>query len=101
MRVVCSGNTELLIGIQFPGVLVFGIMLTIDGPKLIEYDVRLGDPETQTLVLLLETDLIEIVVACMHQRLARTPAIIKNVSCVAVVLASEGYPSRTSNNQEI
>ena len=76
-------------------------MLTADGPQLLEYDVRLGDPETQTLALLLATDFAEILIACMQKKLAHLPLILHEGSCVTVVLASEGYPAYTSSKEQI
>ena len=76
-------------------------MLTADGPQLLEYDVRLGDPETQTLALLLATDFAEILIVCMQKKLAHLPLILHEGSCVTVVLASEGYPAYISSREQI
>ncbi|MDR2521482.1 MAG: phosphoribosylamine--glycine ligase [Spirochaetaceae bacterium] len=76
----------------FSGCLYFGLMLTSDGPKVIEYNSRFGDPEAQTVIPLLESDLLEIMLACTEGRLR--PQMVKfsqNASC-CVVLASDGYP---------
>ena len=94
-------NTDYSAGMLFAGVLVLGIMLTADGPQLIEYDIRLGDPETQTLALLLVTDFAEVLIACMQKNLAQIPLILHESSCVTVVLASEGYPAYTSSKEQI
>ena len=94
-------DTNHSTGISFAGVLVLGIMLTADGPQLLEYDVRLGDPETQNLALLLATDFAEILIACMQKKLAQIPLILYEGSCVTVVLASEGYPAYTSSREQI
>ena len=88
-------------GISFAGVLVLGVMLTAGGPRLLEYDVRLGDPETQTLALLLATDFAEILIACMQKNLAQIPLILHEGSCVTVVLAREGYPAYISSREQI
>ncbi len=79
-------------GTPFTGILFAGLMLTADGPKLIEYNVRLGDPETQALLPRLQTDLLEALLAACDGRLAGIAARWSGVTCVAVVLAARGYP---------
>jgi phosphoribosylamine--glycine ligase/phosphoribosylaminoimidazole synthetase len=80
-------------GIPFVGVLFAGIMLTADGPRVIEFNARLGDPETQALLPLMETDLVEVALACCVGRLAETPLRFSDNVAVTVVLAAPGYPA--------
>lgn len=76
----------------FIGVLYAGIILTADGPKVLEFNCRFGDPETQVLLPLLETDFIDIAQACINQTLADCPIKWKNTAAACIILASEGYP---------
>jgi phosphoribosylamine--glycine ligase len=79
-------------GTPFVGVLYAGLMLTKDGPKVLEFNCRLGDPETQPLMMQLDEDLLELTLSCARGELkARTLAAKSGVS-VGVVLASKGYP---------
>lgn len=79
-------------GRPFKGCLFFGLMLTTDGPKVIEYNSRFGDPETQAVLPLLESDLLEIILAVVDGRLDQVPVrFSKHFSC-CVVAASGGYP---------
>ena len=79
-------------GREFRGCLYFGLMLTRDGPKVIEYNCRFGDPETQVVLPLLETDLLEIMLAVSQGRLADCPVRFSDKAACCVILASEGYP---------
>ncbi len=79
-------------GTPFTGVLYAGLMLTSDGPKLIEYNVRFGDPETQALLMRLDGDLVEILLACAEGRLAETSARWSKETAVTIVYAAMGYP---------
>ncbi|MBQ7252963.1 MAG: phosphoribosylamine--glycine ligase [Kiritimatiellae bacterium] len=79
-------------GHPFRGCLYFGLMLTADGPKVIEYNCRFGDPETQVVLPLLESDLFDILLACAEGRLAQTPVRFSTDAAACVVLASGGYP---------
>ena len=79
-------------GREFVGVLFFGLMLTADGPKLLEYNCRPGDPETQALLPLLETDLLDIMLACLDRNLDNMEIIWKNNAICCVMTASGGYP---------
>ena len=81
-------------GRPFRGVIYFGLMLTCDGPKVIEYNARLGDPETQAVLPLLETDLLDIIDAVLAERLEQQPIIWKDACACCVVLASGGYPGQ-------
>ncbi|HWQ97401.1 MAG TPA: phosphoribosylamine--glycine ligase [Clostridia bacterium] len=85
----------------FSGCLFFGLMLTRHGPKVIEYNCRFGDPETQAVLPLLETDLLEIMLATEEGRLAEVPVRFRGGSACCVVLASEGYPGAYQTGYEI
>ena len=80
-------------GRLFKGCLFFGLMLTPDGPKVIEYNCRFGDPETQVVLPRLRTDLIEILEAIREERLAALPIEWAEEACACVVMASGGYPA--------
>jgi phosphoribosylamine--glycine ligase len=77
---------------KFSGVVYPGLMLTNDGPKILEYNARFGDPETQTYVRLLDTDLLDIIDACIDGTLDKVEIKWKNLSACTIVLASGGYP---------
>jgi len=79
-------------GMPYIGVLYAGLMLTDDGPKVLEFNCRFGDPETQVILPLLETDLLDAIQACVECRLAETSITWENRSAATVVLASGGYP---------
>jgi phosphoribosylamine--glycine ligase len=79
-------------GNTFSGVLYPGLMLTKNGPKILEYNARFGDPETETYMRLLETDLLEIVNACVDQKLDKIKIKWKPDYACTVMLASGGYP---------
>lgn len=79
-------------GIPYSGVLYAGLMLTADGPKLIEYNARFGDPECQVLMMRLESDLVEIMLACALGNLAGAEARFSDQTALTVVLAAKGYP---------
>jgi phosphoribosylamine--glycine ligase len=89
-------------GIDYRGVLYAGIMLTKDGPKTLEFNVRFGDPETQAILPRLKSDLVEIMLAAGEQKLNR----VRNLewdkrACVCVVCASGGYPGNYEKNKAI
>ena len=88
-------------GRTFKGCLYFGLMLTADGPKVIEYNCRFGDPETQVVLPLLESDLLEIMMAVTEERLE--PEMVKwsEKSACCVIGASEGYPLSYEKGYEI
>jgi phosphoribosylamine--glycine ligase/phosphoribosylaminoimidazole synthetase len=88
-------------GIPFCGVLYAGLMLTAQGPYVLEYNCRLGDPETQALLPLLDTDLLEIIVACVNGSLAELPVQWKSGACASVVLAAENYPQAGTPSRPI
>ncbi len=79
-------------GFRFRGILFLGLMMTPNGPKLLEYNVRFGDPETQSILVRLETDLVEICEAMLEERLSRLAITWKPGSSATIVLAAEGYP---------
>ena len=79
-------------GRPFKGCLYFGLMLTQSGPVVIEYNCRFGDPETQVVLPLLETDLVEIMLAVREGRLAELDILWKEGAAACVVMASGGYP---------
>ncbi|MBS7263331.1 MAG: phosphoribosylamine--glycine ligase [Eubacteriales bacterium] len=79
-------------GRTFRGCLYFGLMLTPDGPKVIEYNCRFGDPETQVVLPLLESDLLTVMRATTDGTLDRTEVKFRSGSACCVVMASEGYP---------
>ena len=76
----------------FQGVLYFGLMLTPDGPKVVEYNARFGDPECQAVLSLLETDLLDIFLACRNGTLDHLNIRWKDGAACCLVLASGGYP---------
>ncbi|MGB4407181.1 MAG: phosphoribosylamine--glycine ligase [Sphaerochaeta sp.] len=80
-------------GRTFKGCLYFGLMLTPDGPKVIEYNARFGDPELQAVLPLLESDLLPILLAVSQQRLKDVEVKFSNQASCCVVLASGGYPT--------
>jgi len=79
-------------GRPFSGVIYFGLMLTAQGPKVIEYNARFGDPETQAILPLLETDLLDIIEAILDERLDQLEIRWKTGCSCCVVMASGGYP---------
>lgn len=79
-------------GRPFVGVIFFGLMLTEDGPKVLEYNARFGDPEAQVVLPRMENDLIEVCEACVDGKLDEIELRFKDEACVCVVLASDGYP---------
>lgn len=88
-------------GCPFSGCLYFGLMVTKDGVKVIEYNSRFGDPEAQTVLPLLKSDLFEIMKACTYGYLDRTEIKWSEGSSCSVVLASSGYPGSYEKGKEI
>ena len=80
-------------GRTFKGCLYFGLMLTKDGPKVIEYNCRFGDPETQVVLPLLESDLLTVMQATTNGTLAETEVKFADKHACCVILASSGYPT--------
>lgn len=79
-------------GYTFKGVLFTGLMMTKQGPKVLEYNVRFGDPETQSLLALMESDLAEVMFACAEGRLSEVDVKVGEKSAATVVVAAGGYP---------
>ena len=88
-------------GSPFKGVLFAGLMLTKDGPKLIEYNARFGDPETQVLMVRLKSDLLELLLATADGTLDRQTAQWSDDVALTVVMAAEGYPGTPKKGTEI
>ena len=88
-------------GRTFKGCLYFGLMLTPNGPKVIEYNCRFGDPETQVVLPLLESDLFTVMQAVAAGKLAETEVKFKDEHACCVVMASNGYPTKYQSGYEI
>ena len=88
-------------GRTFSGCLYFGLMLTEKGPKVIEYNCRFGDPETQVVLPLLESDLADIMLSIYEGKLDEAEVRFADKSAACVVMASEGYPSKYETGFEI
>ena len=88
-------------GRTFKGCLYFGLMLTKDGPKVIEYNCRFGDPETQVVLPLLESDLLTIMQAVTEERLSEVEVKFSSKSAACVIMASDGYPASYEKGFEI
>ena len=88
-------------GRPFKGVLYFGLMMTKNGVKVIEYNCRFGDPETQVVLPRLKTDLVEIMEAVIDERLDSVNIEWEDNACVCVVMASGGYPLKYEKGYEI
>mgnify|MGYP002520551765 CR=1 FL=1 len=88
-------------GRTFKGCLYFGLMLTKDGPKVIEYNCRFGDPEAQVVLPLLESDLLTVMRAVTYGKLAETEVKFSDNAAACVVLASQGYPKKYETGFEI
>lgn len=79
-------------GREFKGIIFFGLMLTADGPKVLEYNARFGDPEAQVVLPRMKNDLIEVIEACIDGKLDEVDLQFEDNAAVCVVLASDGYP---------
>ena len=79
-------------GTPYVGVLYAGLMLTPDGPRVLEFNCRFGDPETQVILPLLESDLLDVLEACVEGRLDEVEVRWRNGAAATVVAASGGYP---------
>ncbi len=88
-------------GRKFKGVLYFGLMITKDGPKVLEYNARFGDPETQVVLPRLKTDLLEIFEAIIDEKLSEINIEWDDNSAVCVIAASGGYPGKYATGIEI
>lgn len=88
-------------GFDFKGIIFFGIMITKKGVYLLEYNVRMGDPETQSVLYLMESDLVELIEAALREELDKATVKWKAGVCINVVLASKGYPGDFVKGYEI
>jgi phosphoribosylamine--glycine ligase len=88
-------------GFPFRGILFLGLMLTDEGAKVLEYNARFGDPETQSILILLKTDLVEICEAMLSKSLNKLEIEWQNESAACVVLASKGYPAKAQTGDTI
>jgi len=85
----------------FVGILYAGLMMTAKGPYVLEFNVRFGDPECQPLLMRFDSDLAEVMMACVQGRLAETPLNIKQETTLGVVIAADGYPNTYPKGMEI
>lgn len=81
-------------GRTFKGIIFFGLMLTEDGPKVLEYNARFGDPETQVVLPRMKTDIVDVFEACIDGTLDKVDLEFEDNAAVCVVLASDGYPEK-------
>lgn len=79
-------------GREFKGIIFFGLMLTPDGPKVLEYNARFGDPEAQVVLPRMKTDIVDVFEACIDGTLDQVDLVFEDNAAVCVVLASDGYP---------
>lgn len=87
--------------IPYCGIIYAGLMLTSNGPKVLEFNVRFGDPETEAVLPLIKSDLLEIIKACIDGKLSSQKIETENKVCVDVVLASKGYPENPEKGKSI
>ena len=88
-------------GFDFKGIIFFGLMITKKGSYLLEYNVRMGDPETQSVLNLMESDLLELIEVALNEDLEKAEVKWNTGACVNVVLASKGYPGSFVKGYEI
>ena len=88
-------------GREFKGIIFFGLMLTEDGPKVLEYNARFGDPETQVVLPRMQNDIIEVMEACVDGTLDSIDLKFDDNAAVCVVLASDGYPLKYEKGLKI
>lgn len=88
-------------GREFKGVIFFGLMLTANGPKVLEYNARFGDPETQVVLCRMKNDIMDVIDACIDGTLDRIDLEFEDNAAVCVVLASKGYPEAYEKGFEI
>ena len=88
-------------GAPYRGVLFAGLMIGRDGPKLIEFNARFGDPETQVMLPRLESDLVDLLLACAEGRLTDKPVALSPRTALTVVFAAKGYPDNPERDTEI
>ena len=101
LRMMSNDGHELFKEIVYEGILYAGIMLTKDGPKVIEFNCRFGDPETQVVLPRLETDLVEIVKNTVDKKLKGMKIDLLDNTAITVVLASQGYPGDFKKGNEL
>lgn len=103
MRTIVSPTLDGMaaMGAPFKGVLFAGLMICADGPRLIEYNVRFGDPETQAMLPRLKEDLLALLLACVEERLPARPVRLSAKTALSVVLAAKGYPGAPVRGSEI
>jgi phosphoribosylamine---glycine ligase len=89
------------LGTPYVGVLYAGLMITDQGPRVLEFNCRFGDPEAQVILPLLQTDLVEVMEACIDGRLAQAGVRWQDASAACIVLASGGYPDRYTKGKPI
>ena len=88
-------------GREFKGIIFFGLMITEDGPKVLEYNARFGDPEAQVVIPRMKNDLLDVIEACVDGTLGDVELEFEDNAAVCVVLASEGYPVKYEKGFEI
>ena len=88
-------------GFDFKGIIFFGLMITKKGTYLLEYNVRMGDPETQSVLYLMESDLLEVIEAALNEELDKAQIKWNKGVCINVVLASNGYPNKFNKGYQI
>ena len=88
-------------GREFKGIIFFGLMLTADGPKVLEYNARFGDPEAQVVLPRMKNDIVEVMEACIDGKLSDVELEFEDNAAVCVVLASDGYPEKYDKGFEI
>jgi phosphoribosylamine--glycine ligase len=90
-----------ILGCPFVGILYAGLIIKDNQPKLIEYNIRLGDPECQVLMMRLRTDLLKIIIACKKKQISKLAIKWSNKKAITIVASSKGYPSKQSKVSEI
>ena len=88
-------------GREFKGIIFFGLMLTEDGPKVLEYNARFGDPEAQVVLPRMKNDIVDVFEACIDGTLDKIELEFEDNAAVCVVLASDGYPVSYEKGFEI
>lgn len=88
-------------GHEFKGIIFFGLMLTADGPKVLEYNARFGDPETQVVLPRMKNDIVDVFEACVDGTLDQIDLQFEDNAAVCVVLASDGYPEHYEKGKKI
>ena len=88
-------------GREFKGIIFFGLMLTADGPKVLEYNARFGDPETQVVLPRMKNDIVDVFEACVDGTLDQIDLQFEDNAAVCVVLASDGYPEHYEKGKKI